>query len=86
MSEKTLVKQRKGAKTMRPLRSPTCVVQHRRFDLRRNRPVERIFHLEFTKILTTLPTTFSDESTYPGLHCAHVQSVAWAQKVLTSMS
>ena len=50
-------------------------------------PVERIFPLEFTWVLTPFPETLLDESiNRGGLVCAHIHSMAWTQRILTLMS
>ena len=51
-----------------------------------NFPVEGIFPLELTQVLTPSTKTYSDESINRGLVCAHMHSMAQTQKILTFLS
>ena len=70
------------------LGSLSCLMQHCGFDppLRRIFLAEKIFLLELTWVLIPFPKTLLDESINRGLVCAHMHSVARAQKILTFMS
>ena len=68
--------------------SLSCLMQCRGFDPPPPRifPVEEIFSLELTWVLTPFHPNSSDEGINRGLVCAHVHSIARTQKILTSMS
>ena len=64
-------------------------MQRREFDPPQRRfffPVQGIFPLELSWVLTPFPQTLSDESINRGLVCGHVHSIARTQKILTFMS
>ena len=48
-------------------------------------PVEGIFPLELTWVLTPFPQTLSDENINRSPVCAHMHSIGWTQKILTFM-
>ena len=60
-------------------------MQHCGFDppLKRIFPVEGIFPLELTWVLTPFPPKLLDESINQGLVCAHMRSITQTQKILT---
>ena len=72
------------------LDSLCCLMQSRGFDAPLGRmffPVEGIFPLELTWILTLFPKkALSDESINRGLVYAHMHSIARTQKILKLMS
>ena len=49
-------------------------------------PVEGIFPLELTWLLTLFPKAISDEGINRGLVCANMHSITYFQKILTFMS